>query len=304
LLKTEYVKKSYKILTFLERHKPTIKKVGPDGVEFGVSEKHDYREMMIRIMKALVLEDKKLIIMLDEFPKTLENIIEDSDDIAGRHFLHSMRELRQDTEISKHIHFMYTGSIGLENLVSKLNAIDTINDLARLKITPLKKEEAKSFIHLLSENVDFELSETIIDYILKKIEWFIPFNIQLIMFEIKAIYRDHHLNKITHGTIDQAIEEMLEQRQHFEHWHTRLRSSLKGNEYTFIKELLNIASEKERISSNEIFNLAVKYQLEKSYKDLTGPLVYDGYINNHDKVKTYRYNSPIVRMWWRQNVAN
>jgi len=94
LLKTEYVKKSYKILTFLERHKPTIKKVGPDGVEFGVSEKHDYREMMIRIMKALVLEDKKLIIMLDEFPKTLENIIEDSDDIAGRHFLHSMRELR------------------------------------------------------------------------------------------------------------------------------------------------------------------------------------------------------------------
>jgi len=199
---------------------------------------------------------------------------------------------------------MYTGSIGLENLVSKLNAIDTINDLARLKITPLKKEEAKSFIHLLSENVDFELSETIIDYILKKIEWFIPFNIQLIMFEIKAIYRDHHLNKITHGTIDQAIEEMLEQRQHFEHWHTRLRSSLKGNEYTFIKELLNIASEKERISSNEIFNLAVKYQLEKSYKDLTGPLVYDGYINNHDKVKTYRYNSPIVRMWWRQNVAN
>ena len=97
---------------------------------------------------------------------------------------------------------------------------------------------------------------------------------------------------------------MLEQRNHFEHWHLRLRTVLKGNDYSFVKELLNIASEKITISANEIFNLAQKYELQNTYKSLINSLVYDGYINNDDDEHVYRYNSPILRMWWRKNVAN
>ena len=105
-------------------------------------------------------------------------------------------------------------------------------------------------------------------------------------------------------SIDRAFNRMLEQRNHFEHWHTRLRTALKGNDYNFVKEVLNIASEKDTITSNEIFNLAVKYGLEVNFKDLIGSLIYDGYINNEDDTHVYRYNSPILRMWWRKNVAN
>ena len=304
VLKTDYIKKSQKVLTFLERHKPTIKKVGLDGVEFGVSEDHDYKQMLTKVLYSVRTDDEKLIILLDEFPETLENIIRDDSESAGIHFLQSNRELRHDTEISQNVQFIYTGSIGLENIVSRLNAVNTINDLSRLKIPPLKKSEAKQLIELLLENVLFELSESIVDYILQKIEWLIPFYIQLVMQELKYIHRDENLSRITEDTVNQAFAEMLEQRQHFEHWHTRLRTSHKGKEYNFVKELLNIASENEQISSNEIFNLAVKYQLESMYKDLVGSLVYDGYINNSDDSKIYRYNSPILRMWWRQNVAN
>lgn len=304
ILKTDYVKSSQKILTILEKHKPTITKLGPDGVEFGVSETHDYFEMLSRILKSARTDNKKLVIMLDEFPETLDNIINDEGENEGRHFLQSNRELRQDPEISKNVLFIYTGSIGLENIVSKLNIMKTINDLSRLKIPPLKKEEARQFIKLLLENVEFGLAEDLIDYILQKIEWLIPFYIQLIIYELKNLYRDETLKQITVNTVDKAIDEMLEQRQHFEHWHTRLRTSMKGREYNFSKELLSITSEKETISTNEIFNLAVKYNLEKSYKDLLGSLIYDGYINNHDDVKIYRYNSPVLRMWWRKNVAN
>ncbi|MFQ5825558.1 MAG: ATP-binding protein, partial [bacterium] len=302
VLKTDYVQKSKKVIAFLEKHKPTIKKVGPNGVEFGVSDDLDYWEMLIKILKSSGSEDKKLIIMLDEFPETLENIIEDEGESSGRHFLQSNRELRQDSEINQSVQFIYTGSIGLENIVSKLNIVKTIIDLARLEIPPLKKEEAKQLIVLLLENVDFDLSERIIDYILQKIEWLIPFYVQLIIEELKNLHRDENLDEITEETVHQALTRMLEQRQHFEHWHTRLRAALKGNEYNFVKELLNITSENITISSNEIFNLAVKYQLENTYKDLVGSLLYDGYINNNDDSKVYRYNSPILRMWWRQNV--
>ena len=304
VLATDYVRKSQKVITFLKKHKPTIKKVGLDGVEFGVSDEHNYLEMLIGILKSGSSNSMILVIMLDEFTQTLENIITDEGKSAGRRFLQSNRELRQDTEISKSALFIYAGSIGLENIAGNLNLVSAINDLSRLKIPPLRQDEAKQMITLLLENVDFDLDDRMMDHILQEIEWLIPFYIQLIIDELRILNRDEHLERITEDTVQRALAGMLEQRQHFEHWHTRLRATLKGGQFNFVKELLNITSENSTISSNEIFDLAVKYQLEDAYKDLLGSLVYDGYINNHDDVNVYRYNSPILRMWWRQNVAS
>ncbi|MCH8128191.1 ATP-binding protein, partial [candidate division KSB1 bacterium] len=252
ILRTDYVRKSQKVLTFLEKHKPTIKKVGPDGVEFGVSEEHDYLNMLTRILKSSDSKTNKLVIMLDEFTQTLENIIVDEGESSGRHFLQSNRELRQDKEISSCVQFIYTGSIGLENVVSSMNLIGSINDLSRLEIPPLNKKEAQQLITLLIENVDFDLSKSITDYILQQIEWLIPFYFQLILDELRNLHRDENFNQVTEAIVNQALDGMLKQRQHFEHWHTRLRGSLKGGEYNFVKELLNLISENNTIDSNEI----------------------------------------------------
>ncbi len=304
IVKTDFVKKSKKILNFLEQHKPTIKKIGVDGIEFGVREEHNYFEMLGSILKSPQPEANKLVIMIDEFPETLENIIEDEGDAAGRHFLQSNREIRQDSEITENVQFIYTGSIGLENIVSRLNAVSTINDLVRLKIPPLTENEANQLIQGLLVGVQFVLTDGVIEYIFHQIEWLIPFYIQLIMQELRNISREQGIDAIEKAHVDKALQEMLEQRNHFEHWHTRLRTAFKGRDYSFVKDVLNITSEKSEITSNEIYDLAVKYDIEISFKDIIGSLVYDGYINNHEAVHTYRFNSPILKMWWRQNVAN
>ena len=304
LLKTDIVKSSKKILTFLERHFPKIKKVGPEGIEFGVKADFNYYEMLIKILTSISADETKVVIMIDEFPQTLENIIEDEGERAGKLFLHRNRELRHDTEISKNIQFIYTGSIGLENIVSKLNATKTINDLSRLSISPLTTEEAKKMINLLLKKLPFNLTSDLIGYILNQIQWLIPFYIQLVLQEIKNIHRDEGLTEISKAIVDKAINGMLDQRHHFDHWHTRLRTTLNSKEYNFTKEVLNISSESGTIESREIYNLAVKYKLENTYKDIIGTLIYDGYINNIENAKIYHYNSPILSMWWRQNVAN
>jgi hypothetical protein len=124
------------------------------------------------------------------------------------------------------------------------------------------------------------------------------------MQELRNISREQGIDAIEKAHVDKALQEMLEQRNHFEHWHTRLRTTFKGKDYSFVKDILNITSERSGITSNEICDLAVKYDIEISFKDIIGSLVYDGYINNHEEVHTYRFNSPILKMWWRQNVAN
>ncbi len=304
LLKTEYIKKSQKVITFLEKHKPSIKKVGPNGIEFGVTEDFNYKEMLERVLKSCSTEKGKLVIMLDEFPQTLENIINNKGKKLGIKFLQSNRELRQDSDITGNIQFVYTGSIGLENIVKRLNTSKTIDDLANLKVPPLKTEEANKLIECILKIKKFSLSKNVTDYILNKIEWLIPFYIQLMIREIGNIYRDEELTRVVKGTVDKAIDQMLEHRNHFEHWEQRLRSSFKINEYNFCKEVLNITSEKETINSQVIYNLAVKHDQEEVYKNLTDSLVYDGYINNNENKKIYRFNSPILKKWWYQNVAN
>lgn len=304
VLKTDAIRSSQKILMSLQKHIPSIKKINKDGVEFGVKDDLDYFDVLTKILKSIDTKQNKLIIMLDEFPQTLENIIIDEGEKAGKHFLHRNRELRQDDEVSSHVQFIYTGSIGLENIVGKMNATKTIIDLSRLVIPPLKPVEAKDLVILLLQNLPFDLSDSLIDYIFGKIKWLIPFYIQLAIEGLKDLHRDESLKSITKTDIDRIFEDMLDQRNHFEHWHSRLRTTLKGDEYNFSKQVLNIISENETIQSSEIYNIAVKYKVEDTFKDLIGALVYDGYINNSDDKKIYRFNSPILRMWWRQNVAS
>ena len=73
----------------------------------------------------------------------------------------------------------------------------------------------------------------------------------------------------------------------------------------FAKEILNFVSENDIITSSEILNIGTKYTLlEDTAKEVRNSLVYDGYINNNDSIKEFRFNSPILKMWWYRNVAN
>jgi hypothetical protein len=304
LLRTDFVSKSKKVLAFLEIHKPSIRKVGPDGIVFGVSEEHDYKYMLVKILGSAGENAGKLVVMLDEFPETLENIIKDEGLAAGRHFLQSNRELRQDADACGNVRFIYAGSIGLENIVGKHDLSKSIIDLARIQIPPLKEDESMNMIVRLLEDMPFSLSENLIDYIHQKIKWLIPFYLQLVFEQLRDMHRDDHMDGISVETIDRAMDLMIRKRNHFEPWFTRLRSSIKGNEFNFVKEVLNLASETGVIESNRIYDLAVKHGVEDTHKDLIGSLVYDGYINNDDEAREYRYNSPILQMWWWKYVAN
>ncbi len=302
LLTSEFVKGKDKFFSFIKEHSPAIKNISTNGVEFNTKQELNYFVEFQKIIEKLELENSRLIILLDEFSQTVENIKKDESERNAIHFLQTNRELRQT--ISKKVQFVYSGSIGLENIVKGLNAMNTINDIAPIKVKPLNNREAKEFISKLLLNVDYELNESLIEYILHKIEWLIPFYLQLTIQAIKDLSKEENIFEITEDVIDKSFREMIEQRNYFEHWHTRLKTLFKANEYNFAKELLNIISESESIPSNDIYDLAIKHKLEKKYKDIVGSLVYDGYINNNDDVKIYRYNSPILRMWWWKYVTN
>ena len=279
-----------------------ISSISIEGVEFGDGDVLDYKVAFKRLIKDLD-QDKKLIIMIDEFAQTIENIIQYQDVQNALSLLKAHRELRQDTEFSRKVTFVYAGSIGLESVVAKIGASKHINDLNSIKVSPLIRAEAQQFVESLFASLNIASNPEVNDYLLDQIDWLIPFYIQLIVQEIKKLYR--RAPNLDNSVVDQAINNALDNRNHFESWQSKLKTGLEKDEYLFAKEVLNQISNDTYINSLDINNMASKHKLdENNARENIQSLVYDGYINNNDDSKIYKFNSPILRMWWNKNVAN
>lgn len=282
----------------------SIKKVGPSGVEFGDGIVKDYGEAFEKLIDALEI-DARLIIMVDEFAQTVENLIKYEDVTSAERFLKTTRTLRQNGAIAKKVTFVYAGSIGLESVVAKINATKSINDLNSIKILPLGFKDAEAFADELARDSGLNISKAAITYLLKQIEWLIPFYIQLLLQELKSLSRIKGLSEVTSAHVDEAVNAAIEHRNHFDHWRTKLKEAFDNRGYLFAKEVLSELSQQHTITSAQISNYATKHEVDADdAKEVIHMLVYDGYFNNNDDAKRYRFNSPILRMWWYKYVAN
>jgi hypothetical protein len=218
------------------------------------------------------------------------------------------REFRQG-EFKCGFQFVYTGSIGLGNVVNSLKRPDLINDIVNIQVPPLTRDEAKEFIQRLvlglkKDGCDLDLDEKVIDYILEIDAWLIPYYIQIIVDELQDYCTDTCV-KIDERAIDHVVRKIIQDRykyqDYFENWKTRLKHALKGSEYNLAVQALNYISAKGSIDYDELYNMGVNHQID-DLKNITNVLEYDGYISP-DKEKIYRFNSIILKEWWVINVA-
>ncbi|MCU0290280.1 MAG: ATP-binding protein [Acidobacteria bacterium] len=279
-----------------------IESVGIEGIAIG-NHCLNYYDEFLKLLKPLEMKNDRLVIMLDEFAETVQNIIKDEGQEKAIHFLQSNRTLRMMPDMKGKIQFILAGSIGLENIVENLNASATINDLYSFPIPPLSNAEAKALTAKIIEDSGYIFAEYQIEYMLQKIEWLIPFYIQLIVDEIDKLKFSQGSVHITENEIDKAFLNAIEHRNYFTNWHTRLRRCYTGQEYTFTKALLNHISEFDTINSNQVYDLAVQHNMELNFRYILNALKYDGYINNNDEPRVYRFNSPLLKTWWFKNVA-
>ena len=249
---------------------------------------------------------KKIAVFIDEFPDALLNIIE-NDKALAKNFLQQNRDLRMSFS-EANFQFVYTGSTGLINVVKKLDKLDLVNDLVEIVVPPLSKEEATQLLNSLTlgfkrEHSGFAISDEVIEYILNKITWRLPYYMQVIASELfEHFYDDEQV--ITQQTVDQVLIEIIKSKSnhadYFENWKKRLKSALQNDEYHFAIDALSYAAKYERIEFAVFYDLAVKHQIE-DHKYVLNVLLHDGYISEQDKV--YGFNSFLLKEWWFINVA-
>ncbi|MEO8148516.1 MAG: ATP-binding protein [Bacteroidia bacterium] len=271
-------------------------------MEFTEQSGIDYCEEFSDFIRGLDLGNRKLVLLVDEFPYAILNILKHSKETEheARNLLKSNRLIRQEPDLNDKLKLIYTGSIGLNSIVSKLDATALINDLIALPVNPLSKKEAKDLVKLLLKTDCYTIEEIPLNHLLDKIQWFIPFHLQLF---INEVYNFHETPcEITSAMIDKSIDALLLQRNkpYFEHYFSRLKEYYKGNELKYALEILSITATKNKIETSQIHDLAVKHKVQSYYKDIIETLVYDGYINNSDDEDCYIFNSFIVKLWWKK----
>jgi uncharacterized protein len=278
-----------------------IRKISLSEIEFGKNE-IDYFEEILLLCREVKDRDTRIVLMIDEFSQTLENIITDQSREKAKNFLHQCRELRQHPDVKSKISFVYTGSIGLENLVLSIDEPRAITDLGHFNIPPLSKEEAKRLIIQIIDADPIKFEESAVNHFLNKLDWLLPYFIQLMMSEMAGICEARSAQSITTEIVNDAFKKALDNRSYFEHWLVRLRTIFKGVEFSCSKEILKVAVVRNEIDYYQLQDVITKFQIEDA-APVMNILQHDGYLVRNEESKSYRFNSPLLQAWWHKNIV-
>lgn len=262
----------------------------------------DYYQVLVDLFDHIKQEYGHVVVLIDEFPQTIQNILNKDGTQAAQHFIQRNRELRHHRNVIDKVHFIYTGSMSLYPMVEKVTELTAVNDLRTVEVGPLSDGEALDFIAKLLHADDVAVEEEILNYTLGKMRWLIPFHLQLIAQEIVEVYETTG-NEIDREAIDQAFEQIVHSRNkpQFEPYFARLATLFKGAEYAFVFEVLEYIAENDNIDQDVLHDKRVKHHVDE-VKRIMDILEGDGYLFKGED-RTYRYTSPILQMWCKKHIC-
>jgi uncharacterized protein len=276
--------------------------VTTDGLRISTSDPDEFNDLLT-LLKGLP-DKEHFVFLVDEFSQAVENVRKKHGADAAVALLHKVRELRQDPDVVKKVSFVFAGSVGLEQIVGKLNSSHAINDLLAFDLPPFTTTEALELIERILEGSEAGMSDAVKEHLLEKLVWLIPFFIQVVMNEVEEILNDAETVVVTKKVVDQAFAKALTKRNYYDHWHQRLSVLFDTAERRFAKEVLNLCSAGKPVEMDKVHDIGTnKHALPDSYMDVVRSLIHDGYLVRNTDVGTLRFASPLLMRWWAQTIA-
>lgn len=272
-----------------------IEKVSVGPVDFNIGKKEE-QEDLYKNLKELIKHEEDTFIVVDELTLFL-GILNKSDNGAEKvaFILNWLRSLRQVSKTQ--VRWLFCGSVGLRNFTSAMNLGYTINDLTEFSLDELTREEAIGLLRGLCRSEDINMSEECINYTLDKLQWNIPYFIQVIFSKLAEDYG----GKITQENIDVAYDKLCSE-NYLSTWSERLAEY---QEYEvparqILKSLSTQSSGMERDSMLDILmtdqDVSMREQIDYTLSKVLEMLENDGYIIKKNTTRAFR--SPLLRDYW------
>jgi hypothetical protein len=260
----------------------------------------DYLDELNRLLEEINKKEEieNIVLLIDELPGVLFNINKTNNKEAVS-ILKNLRRWRQN-KANRKIQFVFAGSVGIHYVVNAIeNRNSDLNDLALIQCDPLSPDEFYVYIKWATEQASIQYSAELQQYLAEKIQYFVPYFINLMLDEIDKKARKNNNPDITKQVIDEAFDTIIKNNEHFSDWKNRLKDYLLKNDFIYVNELLTHIAHKEEISLPEIYDKAIKHGKTDDYMDFINDLEKDGYITEFKQ--KYVFVSPFLKAFWKRN---
>ena len=281
-----------KVKSFLGDLLNRVKKIGPLELNQKLEEKPS--DIFSELITKIDATKLKLVIMVDEFPSTVANILKKSGPEAAVSFLQLNRNLRQHPNCR--VQMIYTGSIGLPALVSKLVTSSSVNDLSNFEIPPFTRDEATGMCLKIFETEKVPVEEGVIEALLDEVGWLMPFFVQLVIGQAIELYdAAGNSGPITVEMVKTAVENStsLRSNNHFESYYQRINTSFSEEDAAYAHELLRKIAHEGSVKADSALHVNPERR-----RFMLNSLELDGYITNINRI--LRFHSPILKKWWQR----
>ncbi|MCP4405731.1 MAG: AAA family ATPase [bacterium] len=252
-----------------------------------------------RFMTAPQSTKVRFIILVDDFTRVVETIRDEKGVKAAKNFLQQNHELRRQPQ--RRAQFLFAGSENLAGVAQALDADESVQNLTVIKVLPLDRKEAWKFTRQLLNSGQMEYKDSVIDHLLNKTLWFMPFYIQLVVYELFDNARTT-AGKVDVALVERAVSDITgkDGNLYFEDYYERLRWLFQEPEYSLAANILSELTQNNKLTAGQIEELAERFEAA-SPSGVLQSLLDDQYIRpvSEEEYTAYQFTSPILRRWWK-----
>lgn len=269
-----------------------------EKLEFTLNFDH-YKKDIYQKLSELINHNEPTLILIDEFTVLLHAIFKTKGHEDMTQLLNFLRALRQK---SSKIRWIFSSSISIQNFTFIHGVSQTVNDFLSYELRPFSDDEAKELLKKLAASESIYLTQNLIDAMVKKIGWNMPYYIQAYFEQVNQA---HSIDReaINENKIIEAYDRLIRSNK-FDTWVVRL------NEYDELekpaKHVLKMLSKDHSGLTRDAMNNALMPHLNKDIDDIeeiVGKLIkllsQDGYLERLDD--RYFFRSPLLRDFWNQH---
>lgn len=261
----------------------------------------DWRRPAEELETLLKSADSKTLLLIDELPILVGSIAQlDPSGKRAERFLLWLKRLREQFQPR----WFFAGSIGLDSVARKLKLSGTIHDLQPIELGAFSVDKATAYLVGRGQYHQWHLNPATIQSILDAVEWHIPFHLNLVFEELRAVVSEGHGDP-SPRLVEIALQRLIKSgRSHFDHWDERLQKLLDARVPGYCETILGLACQLpggvqvatiEQRLTRDISNDEERAIMLRQLVDL---LVSDGYLVKEQG--TVRFRSSLVRRYWRE----
>src|SRR5271165_119200 len=265
------------------------------------AKKFDWRRPAEDLEKLLKSSDAKTLLLIDELPLLVGSIVQqDESGNRAERFLLWLKRLREQYQPR----WFFAGSIGLDSVARRLRLSGTIHDLQLIELGEFSPEKARAYLDGRGHHHLWTLTEETIDAILAAVEWAIPFHLNLVFEELRAVVNEGH-SAPSPALVEIALQRLIAKgRTHFDHWDERLSKMLDARVPHYSEIILGMACRNPNGVTVESVDLRLSHELHvaqvrtEMLRQVLDLLVSDGYLLRQEGV--LRFRSGLLRRYWRE----